>query len=209
MADLFATHESAPAAEEPETGPLADRLRPRRLDQGVGQEHLTGPEGAIGRMVAAGRLSSIILWGPPGTGKTTIARLLAAAVDLRFVAISAVFSGVAELKKVFAEARDHARTGTRTLLFVDEIHRFNRAQQDGFLPYVEDGTVILVGATTENPSFEINAALLSRAQVLILHRLDARALGQLLDRAEAMEGRPLPVTPEARAALIASADGDG
>jgi putative ATPase len=151
----------------------------------------------------------MILWGPPGTGKTSIARLLADAVALRFVAISAVFSGVAELKKVFAEAREHARTGTRTLLFVDEIHRFNRAQQDGFLPYVEDGTVILVGATTENPSFELNAALLSRAQVLILHRLDAAALGTLLDRAEEIEGHPLPVTPEARGALIASADGDG
>ncbi|MGN6121836.1 MAG: AAA family ATPase, partial [Sphingomonas oligoaromativorans] len=208
MADLFADT-TAPAALPAEAAPLADHLRPRTLADVVGQEHLTGPDGAIGRMVAAGRLSSMILWGPPGTGKTSIARLLADAVALRFVAISAVFSGVAELKKVFAEARDHARTGTRTLLFVDEIHRFNRAQQDGFLPYVEDGTVILVGATTENPSFELNAALLSRAQVLILHRLDAAALGTLLDRAEEIEGRPLPVTPEARGALIASADGDG
>ncbi|HET8613223.1 MAG TPA: replication-associated recombination protein A [Sphingomonas sp.] len=209
MADLFADA-SAPSAPLPAEGaPLADRLRPRALSEVVGQEHLTGPEGAIGRMVAAGRLSSMILWGPPGTGKTTIARLLADAVGLRFVAISAVFSGVADLKKVFAEARDHARTGARTLLFVDEIHRFNRAQQDGFLPYVEDGTVILVGATTENPSFELNAALLSRAQVLILNRLDSGALGELINRAEQMEGRPLPVTPEARAALIASADGDG
>ncbi|NIJ32783.1 replication-associated recombination protein A [Sphingomonas oligoaromativorans] len=208
MADLFADT-TAPAALPAEAAPLADHLRPRTLADVVGQEHLTGPDGAIGRMVAVGRLSSMILWGPPGTGKTSIARLLADAVSLRFVAISAVFSGVAELKKVFAEARDHARTGTRTLLFVDEIHRFNRAQQDGFLPYVEDGTVILVGATTENPSFELNAALLSRAQVLILHRLDAAALGTLLDRAEEIEGRPLPVTPEARGALIASADGDG
>ncbi|QKS01069.1 replication-associated recombination protein A [Sphingomonas sp. CL5.1] len=211
MADLFAGFE--PAAPPDDTlsadAPLADRLRPRRLDEVVGQEHLTGPEGAIGRMVAAGRLSSMILWGPPGTGKTTIARLLADAVGLRFAPISAVFSGVADLKKAFAEARDHARAGKRTLLFVDEIHRFNRAQQDGFLPYVENGTVTLVGATTENPSFELNAALLSRAQVLILHRLDRAALEKLLDRAEAEMGRPLPLTPAARDALVASADGDG
>jgi len=209
MPDLFATEEQPAHSEAPTTGPLADRLRPRQLDEVVGQEHLTGPEGAIGRMVAAGKLSSIILWGPPGTGKTTIARLLADAVGLRFVAISAVFSGVADLKKVFAEAREYARLGRKTLLFVDEIHRFNRAQQDGFLPYVEDGTVTLVGATTENPSFELNAALLSRAQVLILHRLDHKALCKLLDRAEALEERPLPLTPEARDALVASADGDG
>ncbi|AGH51346.1 recombination factor protein RarA [Sphingomonas sp. MM-1] len=206
MADLFAP---ALAATPPETAPLADRLRPRSLADVVGQEHLTGPDGAIGRMVAAGRLSSMIFWGPPGTGKTTISRLLADAVGLRFAAVSAVFSGVADLKKIFAEAREHARMGTRTLLFVDEIHRFNRAQQDGFLPYVEDGTVILVGATTENPSFELNAALLSRAQVLILNRLDAKALETLLARAEEAEGRPLPLTAEARAALVASADGDG
>jgi putative ATPase len=160
-------------------------------------------------MVAAGRLASMILWGPPGTGKTSIARLLADAVGLRFVAVSAVFSGVADLKKIFAEARTAARAGQKTLLFVDEIHRFNRAQQDGFLPYVEDGTVTLIGATTENPSFEINAALLSRCQVLILRRLDHDALEELVRRAEAMEERPLPVTPEAREALIASADGDG
>ena len=211
MADLFAGFEPAPPSHDlpDENAPLADRLRPQRLEDVVGQEHLTGPDGAIGRMVAAGRLSSMILWGPPGTGKTTIARLLADAVGLRFMAISAVFSGVADLKKAFAEAREHARMGKRTLLFVDEIHRFNRAQQDGFLPYVEDGTVTLVGATTENPSFELNAAVLSRAQVLILHRLDAAALGKLLDRADELMGRPLPLTPEARAAMIASADGDG
>ncbi len=207
MADLFAPAPSETTATE--AAPLADRLRPRALDEVIGQDHLTGPAGAIGRMVAAGRLSSMILWGPPGTGKTTIARLLADAVGLRFAAISAVFSGVADLKKMFAEAREHARIGARTLLFVDEIHRFNRAQQDGFLPYVEDGTVILVGATTENPSFELNAALLSRAQVLILNRLDMPALDTLLDRAEAAEGRPLPLNADARAALVASADGDG
>jgi putative ATPase len=212
VADLFADEPPAPAgdaAEPAPNAPLADRLRPKALSEVVGQDHLTGPEGAIGRMVAAGKLASMILWGPPGTGKTTIARLLADAVGLRFVAISAVFSGVADLKKVFAEAREYVRMGKQTLLFVDEIHRFNRAQQDGFLPYVEDGTVILVGATTENPSFELNAALLSRAQVLILNRLGARALCQLLDRAEAITRRPLPLTPEARDALVATADGDG
>src|SRR3954467_10242278 len=211
MADLFAD-ENIPtrAAQAPREGaPLADRLRPKSLDDVVGQEHLTGPDGAIGRMVAAGRLASMILWGPPGTGKTSIARLLADAVGLRFVAISAVFSGVADLKKIFAEARQMAKAGQHTLLFVDEVHRFNRSQQDGFLPYVEDGTVTLVGATTENPSFEINAALLSRCQVLILRRLDHAALEELVHRAEAIEARPLPVTPDAREALIASADGDG
>jgi len=211
MADLFAEDmPPPPAPAEPGAGaPLADRLRPQRLDEVVGQEHLTGPDGAIGRMVAAGKLASMILWGPPGTGKTTIARLLADAVGMRFVAISAVFSGVADLKKLFAEAREHARLGRQTLLFVDEIHRFNRAQQDGFLPYVEDGTVVLVGATTENPSFELNAALLSRAQVLILNRLDSAALEKLLTRAEELMGRPLPLQPAARDALIATADGDG
>jgi putative ATPase len=210
MDDLFG--DSAPAASPQAASanaPLADKLRPKSLDEIVGQEHLTGPDGAIGRMVAAGKLGSMILWGPPGTGKTSIARLLADAVGLRFVAISAVFSGVADLKKVFAEARTAARAGQRTLLFVDEIHRFNRAQQDGFLPYVEDGTVTLIGATTENPSFELNAALLSRCQVLILHRLDEKALETLIERAEAETGTPLPVTREAREALVASADGDG
>ncbi len=210
MADLLTGLEPEPLPTAPAAAaPLADRLRPQTLADVVGQEHLTGPDGAIGRMVAAGRLSSMILWGPPGTGKTTIARLLADAVGLRFLAISAVFSGVADLKKAFAEAREYARIGQRTLLFVDEIHRFNRAQQDGFLPYVEDGTVTLVGATTENPSFELNAAVLSRAQVLILHRLGAEALGKLLDRAETLEDRTLPLTPDARAAMIAQADGDG
>ena len=205
MADLF----GKPVTALPTNPPLAERLRPQTLADVVGQAHLTGPDGAIGRMVAAGSLSSLILWGPPGTGKTSIARLLAEAVGLRFIGISAVFSGVAELKKLFAEARDAARAGQKTLLFVDEIHRFNRAQQDGFLGVVEDGTVTLVGATTENPSFELNAAILSRAQVLIVRRLDEAALGELLDRAQASEDRPLPITPDARAALIASADGDG
>ncbi|MCE7797096.1 replication-associated recombination protein A [Sphingobium sufflavum] len=210
MDDLFGTAPSdSKAPPPPRDAPLADRLRPQTLDDVVGQEHLTGPDGAIGRMVAAGRLSSMILWGPPGTGKTSIARLLAAAVGLCFEPISAVFSGVADLKKVFAAAREHAKLGQRTLLFVDEIHRFNRAQQDGFLPYVEDGTVTLVGATTENPSFELNSALLSRTQVLILRRLDEAALDRLIGRAEELTGRPAPMNADARAALIASADGDG
>lgn len=189
--------------------PLADRLRPRRLDEVLGQDHLLGPEGPIGRMVAAGRLTSIILWGPPGSGKTTIARLLAEHTDLHFEPLSAVFSGVADLRKVFEAARKRREAGRGTLLFIDEIHRFNRAQQDGFLPYVEDGTVILVGATTENPSFELNAALLSRCQVLVLNRLDDAALEELLRRAERGVGHPLPLDPDARAALRAMADGDG
>jgi len=210
MADLFPEDIQAQAPGVPsEAAPLADRLRPTGLADVVGQEHLTGPDGAIGRMVAAGKLSSMILWGPPGTGKTSIARLLADAVGLRFVALSAVFSGVADLKRIFAEARQMAKAGQRTLLFVDEIHRFNRSQQDGFLPFVEDGTITLVGATTENPSFELNAALLSRAQVLILHRLDERALSELLTRAEQLSDAPLPLDQNARDALVASADGDG
>src|SRR6188472_3959338 len=211
MADLFADQDVPMREGEPTAAnaPLADRLRPTDLAEVVGQEHLTGSDGAIGRMVAAGKLASMILWGPPGTGKTSIARLLADAVGLRFVALSAVFSGVADLKKVFAEAKVAAKAGKRTLLFVDEIHRFNRSQQDGFLPYVEDGTITLVGATTENPSFELNAALLSRCQVLILHRLNSDALCKLLERAEALVARPLPLTPDARDALVASADGDG
>ncbi len=211
MADLFGndpSQQTRTSAAPREDAPLAHRLRPRTLDEVIGQEHLTGPDGAIGRMVAAGKLSSMVLWGPPGTGKTSTARLLADAVGMRFISVSAVFSGVADLKKAFAEADKMAGVGQKTLLFVDEIHRFNRAQQDGFLPFVERGTVTLVGATTENPSFELNAALLSRAQVLILNRLDATALEKLLARAEELEG-PLPLDDAAHDALIASADGDG
>ena len=202
--DLFGS-DAAPA---PRAGPrpLADRLRPARLDEVVGQEALLGEAGALAAMLARGSLPSLILWGPPGVGKTTIARLLAEAAGLHFIAISAVFSGVADLKRVFEEAR---RRRGGTLLFVDEVHRFNRAQQDGFLSVVEDGTVTLVGATTENPSFALNAALLSRTQVLVLHRLDDAALERLLGRAEALEARFLPLLPEARATLRAMADGDG
>jgi putative ATPase len=189
--------------------PLADRLRPQNLGEILGQDHLLGAEGPIGRMVTAGRLASMILWGPPGCGKTTIARLLAQGTDLAFEPLSAVFSGVADLRKVFEAAKKRRELGQGTLLFVDEIHRFNRAQQDAFLPYVEDGTVILVGATTENPSFELIGALLSRAQVFVLRRLDDTALEMLLARAEAHFGHELPLTADGRAALRAMADGDG
>jgi putative ATPase len=189
--------------------PLADRLRPRRLSDIVGQDHLLGPKGPIGRMMASGRLSSVILWGPPGCGKTTIARLLAQGTNLVFEPLSAVFSGVADLRKVFDAAKKRREIGQGTLLFVDEIHRFNRAQQDAFLPVVEDGTVILVGATTENPSFELIGALLSRTQVLVLRRLGDDDLETLLRRAEEQLGQPLPLAGEARTALRAMADGDG
>jgi len=189
--------------------PLADRLRPGTLTEVVGQDHLLASYAPLGRMLAHRQLASMILWGPPGCGKTTIARLLATASDLEFVPLSAVFSGVAEMRKVFEAARERRAMGRGTLLFMDEIHRFNRAQQDGFLPFVEDGTVTLVGATTENPSFELNAALLSRAQVLVLRRLDTADLENLLARAEGDLNQALPLTVDGRAALIAMADGDG
>ncbi len=204
MSDLFGAAGLADGAPRP----LADRLRPRTLEEVIGQEHLLAPDAPLGRMVAERRLSSAILWGPPGVGKTTIARLLADASDLHFEQISAIFTGVADLRKVFEAAKGRRAVGQGTLLFVDEIHRFNRAQQDSFLPHMEDGSIILIGATTENPSFELNSAVLSRAQVLVLQRLDAAALEALLVRAEETE-RALPLTPEARDALIAMADGDG
>ncbi len=209
MSDLFASDGSADGAGgADDRRPLADLMRPRSLAEVVGQDHVLAPDAPLGAMLRSGRLSSLILWGPPGVGKTTIAQLLAEETDLDFVQISAIFTGVADLKRIFREAEARRQAGRGTLLFVDEIHRFNRAQQDGFLPHMEDGTIVLVGATTENPSFELNAALLSRAQVMVLKRLDAAALEELLARVETRFGS-LPLTEGARALLVEMADGDG
>ena len=207
MSDLF--NQTNPPVPDTAPRPLADRLRPQRIAEVIGQDHILGPDAPLGAMLGAGTLGSLIFWGPPGVGKTTIARLLADETDLSFVQISAIFTGVPELRKVFETAKLRRTNGRGTLLFVDEIHRFNKAQQDGFLPHMEDGTILLVGATTENPSFELNAALLSRAQVLVLKRLSSTELEQLVTRAEAELGGPLPLTDAARAALIEMADGDG
>lgn len=207
MTDLFDTT-PAPSSEDAPR-PLADRLRPQSLADVIGQEHVIGPDAPLGAMLAAGSLSSLILWGPPGVGKTTIARLLADETDLTFVQISAIFSGIADLKKVFQAAKIRRQNGRGTLLFVDEIHRFNKAQQDGFLPFMEDGTIVLVGATTENPSFELNSAVLSRSQVLVLNRLALADLERLAQRAEKEVNIALPLTGEAREALLEMADGDG